>query len=227
MAYRRATAELDHQGFTIIPGPAPPEQMGKLAQAYDAVMATATGDDLKIGSTTTRVSDFVNRGAEFDDLYTFPPLLEACRQVIGVPFRLSSLLGRTLRPNQPAQHLHVDVRRDSADWPLLGFILMVDEFTLDNGATCFVAGSHRWPNAPTDEEPEAALACGPAGSMLIFNGSTWHGHTANTTNEPRRSIQGFYIPQGGRAATDFGARMSSVTRSRLSPLAQHVLALRE
>jgi hypothetical protein len=24
------------------------------------------------------------------------------------------------------------------------------------------------------------LACGPAGSIIIFHGSTWHGHTANT-----------------------------------------------
>ena len=59
------------------------------------------------------------RSAEFDDLYIFPPLLEACCRVIGRPFKLSSLLGRTLRPRSPAQELRVDVRRNSADWPLL------------------------------------------------------------------------------------------------------------
>lgn len=36
------------------------------------------------------------------------------------------------------------MRRDSADWPLVGFILMIDEFRPDNGATRFVPGSHRW-----------------------------------------------------------------------------------
>lgn len=174
----------------------------------------------------------MNRGAEFDDLYVFPPVLEACVRVIGRPFKLSSLLARTLRPHEPAQHLHVDVRRDSADCPLLGFILMVDEFRPDNGATRFVAGSHRSPENPDDTLPDLranrdqeVLACGNAGSLLVFNGSTWHGHAANTTSRPRRSLQGFFIPRDGRAGTNFAARMSPETRARLSPLAHDVLAL--
>ena len=72
--------------------------MERLVDAYTAAMASATGDDIRVGSTSTRVSDFVNRGAEFDDLYVFPPLLEACCRVIGRPFKLSSLHARTLRP---------------------------------------------------------------------------------------------------------------------------------
>jgi ectoine hydroxylase-related dioxygenase (phytanoyl-CoA dioxygenase family) len=38
--------------------------------------------------------------------------------------------------------IHVDVERTSTGWPLLGFIFMVDEFTANNGATRFIAGSH-------------------------------------------------------------------------------------
>jgi len=227
-----AALELQERCFVVIPGPVSPERMERLADAYDTVMATTTSDDVKVGSTTTRVNDFVNRGVEFDDLYVFPPVLDACRQVIGPSFRLSSLLGRTLRPHQPGQGLHVDVQRESPDWPLVGFILMVDEFRPDNGATSFVPGSHLRPNSPPgavsesqDDSHGRTLACGPAGSMLVFNGSTWHGHTANTSSAPRRSIQGFFIPRDGRAATDFAARMSSETRARLSPVAQNVLGV--
>ena len=228
-----AASELQERGFVIVPGPVPPDRIERLASAYDAVMASATGDDLKVGSTTTRVSDFVNRGVEFDDLYIFPPLLEACRHVIDGPFRLSSLLGRTLRANQPPQDLHVDVRCDSVDWPLLGFILMVDEFRTDNGATRFVPGSHLWPGSPEDSvsdrranHDDQVLACGEAGSLVVFHGSTWHGHSANTSGKPRRSIQGFFVPHAGRAGTDFDARMSPATRERLSPLAHQVLGTR-
>jgi hypothetical protein len=162
-----AASQLRERGFVIIPGP---ELFGRpelLVDAYTAAMASATGEDVKTGSTSTRVSDFVNLGAEFDGLYVFPPLLEACCRVIGRPFKLSSLLGRTLRPRSPAQELHVDVRCDSTDWPLLGFILMIDEFRPDNGATRFVPGSHRWPGTPeeTISDPRAqydgqVLACG-------------------------------------------------------------------
>ena len=222
-------ASLYERGFIVIPGPVPPEQMQRLADVYDHVVASAAGDDIKIGSTSTRVNDFVNRDAEFDDLYIFPPLLDAARRVIGRPFKLSSLHARTVPPHFPAlvQDLHVDVRRDSADWPLLAFILMVDEFRPDNGATRFVPGSHRSAKAlaERDESDVEVLACGAAGSLLVFNGSTWHEHGPNVSNGPRRSIQGAFIPRDGRAGTDFAARMSTETRARLSPLAQQVLAL--
>jgi hypothetical protein len=200
--------------------------------AYDAAVASAAADDVKIGSTTTRVSDFVNRGAEFDPLFTFPPLLEACCHVIGRPFKLSSLHARTLRPHSPTSELHVDVRRDTADWPLVGFIVMIDEFRPDNGATRFVPGSHHWPGTPEDVMPDRRaehdvqiLACGPAGSLLVFNGSAWHGHTANSSDTPRRSLQGAFIPRDGRAGTDFAARMRPETRARLAPLAKYVLSV--
>jgi phytanoyl-CoA dioxygenase PhyH len=227
-----AAAALDEHGFTVIDGPVPSIQMPTFAEAYDAAIDLATGDDVRIGSTTTRVSDFVNRGAAFDEIYVCPRLLEACCRVIGQPFKLSSLLARTLRPHQPAQSLHVDVQAASADWPLFGFILMIDDFRPDNGATRFVPGSHRQPVPPNgvSADPVAAhseqvLACGPAGSLLIFDGSTWHGHTANSSDHSRRSLQGFFVPRTGQAATNFRGRMPPETRRRLSPLAKYLLSI--
>jgi hypothetical protein len=79
--------------------------------------------------------------------------------------------------------------------------------------------------AMTSAHEGEVLACGAAGSLVVFNGSTWHGHTANSSDQPRRSIQGAFIPRGGRAATDFSARMRAETRARLGALAHAVLAL--
>jgi len=227
-----AAREVDERGVVVLPGPVPFAQMDRLSRAYDAAVESATGDDVKVGSTTTRISDFVNRGADFESLYVFQPLLEACCRIIGRAFKLSSFHARTLRPHNPNQDLHVDVRRGSADWPLLGFILMIDAFRPDNGATRFLPGSHRWPGSPDDvladcgaDHDGQILACGPAGSLILFNGSTWHGHTANRTDAPRRSLQGAFIPRDGRAGTDFGARMQAETRARLDPLARWVLGL--
>src|SRR5580765_1324300 len=187
-----AASELHQRGFIVLPGLVPPERMELLTDAYTAAMSSASGPDVRVGSTSTRVSDFVNRGADFDALYIFPALLDACCRVIGRPFKLSSLQARTLRPHAPAQELHVDVQRESADWPLLGFILMIDEFRQENGATRLVPGSHQWSSAPegsiADLRADRAgqvLARGPAGSLLVFDGSTWHGHAANTSDAPR------------------------------------------
>jgi hypothetical protein len=204
-----AAEELHHRGFTVIPHAVPGAGLQRLSQIYDAAMSSATGADMRIGSTTTRSGDFVNRGEEIDALCVFPPLLDACRRVIGRPFKLSSLHARTLQPRSLNGKLHVDVQRDSADWPLVGFILMVDEFRPENGATRFVPGSHRWLHSPDaqfsearGDHPEQIQACGPAGSLLIFHGSTWHDHAANTSDEPRRSLQGAFIPREGNAASD-------------------------
>ncbi len=43
--------------------------MELLANVYTTAVASATGADIKIGSTSTKVNDFVNRGAELDALY--------------------------------------------------------------------------------------------------------------------------------------------------------------
>lgn len=227
-----AARELHHRGFTVIPDAVPHTDLQRLSHAYDAAMSATTCADMKIGRTTIRLNDFVNRGKEIDALYVFPPLLDACCRVIGRPFKLSSLHARTLQPRSLNGKLHVDVQRDSPDWPLVGFILMVDEFRAENGATRFVPGSHRWLHAPEagfsesrSDHPEQVQACGPAGSLVVFHGSTWHDHAANNCDEPRRSVQGAFIPRHGNAAFDFGTRLTAETRARLSSVARYVLAI--
>ncbi len=118
----------------------------------------------------------VNRGAEFDDLYVLEPVLSACLASIGPRFKLSSFHGRTVLPGAAAQRLHVDVRPDQDAWPLLGFIVMLDEFRADNGATRFVPGSHRaeTPTERSRRQPSArrlepVLACGTAGSVIVYS----------------------------------------------------------
>ena len=227
-----AVRELCEAGFVVIHGPVPPERLARLAEAYDAAVAGAAAADVSVGSSTTRVHDFVNRGTEFDALYVYQPVLEACCRVIGRPFKLSTLLARTVRPHSPAQALHADFERDADGWPMVGFILMVDEFRRDNGATRFVPGSHRRSIIPgdltsaraADDEPQVQ-ACGPAGSVIIYNGSIRHGHSANQSGEPRRSIQGAYIRREARAGVNLPARMRPETLARIGTLAKYLLAV--
>jgi hypothetical protein len=74
-----------HGGFTVIPGAAPGARLERLRDGYDAAMASATAADLKVGSTTTRLGGFVERGEDIEALFCWPPLLEACCRVIGGP----------------------------------------------------------------------------------------------------------------------------------------------
>ena len=65
-------------------------------------------------------------------------------------------------------------------------------------------------------------ACGPAGSMILYNGSVWHGHGANPTDRPRRSIQGAYIRRTLESSGTL--RTNAETLDRIAPLAQYLLA---
>ena len=210
----RAVEALGTDGFVVLPGPFPTSQIASLQAAYDSACATAAPEDIGVGRTSTRVNDFVNRGPAFEPLFTWPPALEAARLVIGARYRLSVLHARTLHQGAQAQQLHVDVPRASDAWPMFGFIFMVDDFRADNGATRFVPGSHRRLDPPERLladlfAPQAGevLACGPAGSVILFDTSTWHGHTANSSASPRRSLQGTFIPYTARPATDFVGRL--------------------
>ena len=76
---------------------------------------------------------------------------------------------------------------------------MLDDFTLDNGPTRMVPGSHRWGTRPQDvlDDPLAphrdeVLLTGTAGSIAVMNAHVWHGGTANTSAAPRLAMHAFY-----------------------------------
>ncbi len=189
----KALSDLDEHGFVVIPCPFDVDEMARISEMYDRVIASATSDDIRVGSTTTRVKGF----ADLKVLFTHPSLLEAASRIIGGPFRLSSIHSRTLHANVASKDLHIDFGPGEDRFPLASFIFMVDEFRKDNGATGFVPGSHRWPSRPegaAETEVEVTMACGEPGSLIVFDGSVWHGHTANLTDTPRRSIQGAFVP---------------------------------
>jgi hypothetical protein len=70
-----ALQDLQEEGFGVISGPVAPGRLARLAEAYDSAVLGAASTDVSIGSSTTRVHDFVNRGAEFDGLYIYEPIL--------------------------------------------------------------------------------------------------------------------------------------------------------
>ena len=223
-------AQLCDSGFIVIPGPATPGGIGRLSEVYDRAIATADAADVRVASST-RVTDFVNRGSEFDGVYIFPPLLAACCLIIDQPFKLSGTRARTLEPGAPVEALHVDVKPTADAWPIVGFIMMIDAFEAENGATRFVPGSHlklREPSEfmsnPADVHEHQVLACGPAGSIIVFNGSVWHSHTANRSQRRRRSLQGHFVPRAAQPSVDHSARLHPEVLGRIGTLARYILA---
>lgn len=231
-----AARQLHESGFVVLPGPLIPGGCEQLSRAYDRAVAAADPSDVHISKTrtSTRINNFVNRGSEFDGIYVYPPLLSACCQIIGGPFKLSGMRARTLHAGAPTEGLHVDVKHQADGWPLVGCILMVDAFTAENGATRFVPGTHlesRDPgevmNNPKDDHPKQVLACGPVGSIVIFDASVWHGYTANKSNTPRRSIAAHFVPRNAQPSPDDPSQQTRPeTLLRISDLGKYILNVR-
>lgn len=85
---------------------------------------------------------------------------------------------------------HRDVRSFEHDPRMLNLLVMLDEFTIENGATYMLAGSHLVDLRPEEDLffLNAARAVGGAGSILLFDSRLWHAAGSNTTDQHRRAI---------------------------------------
>lgn len=112
-------------------------------------------------------------------------------------YQLGSVTGIELGPGQKAQELH----RDDSMYPIrlpgmemqIGVMWSLTDFTVDNGATVVVPGSHRLIGRG---EPVDSSLCHQAvmgmGSALFYLGSTIHGAGANQTDELRAGLINTY-----------------------------------
>ena len=88
-------------------------------------------------------------------------------------------------------NIHRDLRFYSNTFPMmLNCLVMVDDFTIQNGATFLLPQSHLVEKKPTSEEfyLKASQVTGENGDLLIFNSNVWHCAAPNHTNNPRRAI---------------------------------------
>jgi ectoine hydroxylase-related dioxygenase (phytanoyl-CoA dioxygenase family) len=106
---------------------------------------------------------------------------------------INSFSGLDNLPNQPnfSAIIHRDLRFYSGYFPImLNCLLMVDDFTIENGGTYLLPYSHLEERKPSDEEffQNAIQSVGKKGDMLIFNANVWHSSAPNITQDHRRAI---------------------------------------
>lgn len=208
------------QGFVVLPGPFSSGELSSISEDFEQTLAGTSGDLIKYGSRSTRFA-LSPVAKPFCKIYLHPPLLKVVSDRIGAAFKLSSFFGRVLRPDTDAPPLHQDIKPGQDGDPLIGFILMVDAFTAENGATRFAPGSHRSASPARDEQQ----ICGARGAMIVFDGLTWHEHGANATHLPRRCVQGYFIRSDHTAARRWSDELTGVEVASLGRDAQELLAI--
>lgn len=185
-------AALDERGYALVERVLSDEDViRKRAELERLAEATPAGRNDFEGYRTRRVYALFGKTRAYDDLALHPLLLGVCDRLLE-HYQLSAPVGLWLGPGETAQSLHCDDLVYPLPWPhqhvVLNSVWALCDFTPANGATRLIPGSHRWPRDRRPEESEAVAVEMPAGSALLYVGSTWHAGGANRTDQSRPAI---------------------------------------
>ena len=233
MSPQQAAFELDLYGYTVLPSVLTGAEAADLARELDAADARI-GIDYSYDEAFARLVPCVPAlGARFMALVDHPQVLAVIEQVLGADLVLGSMNCRIVRPGDPEQPLHSDIpavhRRTLGAPVMLQAVWMIDGFTMDNGATKIVPGSHRHAESYPPEAmalPHVLAPVAPAGSVLVFNGQCWHGGGANRSQGRRRAIFGHYrIGAWMRFQTDPGLYLGEEHWTQMSPRQRELMRI--
>jgi ectoine hydroxylase-related dioxygenase (phytanoyl-CoA dioxygenase family) len=148
--------------------------------------------------TNQRVWNVLSRSPIFADLAAHPTALGLLRSVLGWPMLLGNLSANITGPGGGEMALHADQIFVPTPWPAdpqgANAAWCLDDFTAENGATCFVPGSHQLHRPPHPDEIAVAVPMeAPAGSLVVFESRLWHRTGHNGTSDRRRAgLFGWY-----------------------------------
>src|SRR5579871_4333219 len=166
------------------------------AELAPFISATAPGRDEFSGKRTRRTGGLVARSPKCRDLVMHPLTLGAAGELLShaTSFQLHLTQVIAIGPGEPAQAIH----RDQWAFDFFPFpkdyevqfntIWALTDFTAENGATRVVPGSNHFEDKLRFKEADTIAAEMRRGSVLVYNGSVYHGGGANRSEATRIGI---------------------------------------
>lgn len=211
---------LQRDGYVILDGVLDAQQVQSI-KADIVPRLSHTGRNRFEGHRTQRLYAVLEKTRATDPLVEHPRILALLDRLFLPNYLLSQLQIISILPGESAQMLHFDdafykVRRPR---PPLGAatVWALDDFTATNGATQLIPGSHLWDDArvPTPED-RVVDAVMPAGSVVFFLGTLWHGGGANRSGSPRLAATAQYCEPWLRTQENYFLSVSRETARELS-----------
>jgi ectoine hydroxylase-related dioxygenase (phytanoyl-CoA dioxygenase family) len=186
-------ALLERDGYAIVERYLSVENVRAKKEDLERVLrSTPTGRNDFEGYQTQRIYALFAKTRAFDATATDPLVLGVLERVLGPAFVLSAPTAISIGPGETAQNLHTDdivypIPRPHREL-VVNTMWALDDFTEENGATHIVPGSHKWTDQRPDESTPTVRAVAPAGSVMFFVGSVYHGGGANNTSNRRLGV---------------------------------------
>ncbi len=225
---------IDECGFCVVPSVLSSDEAGKLRKIVDQLRDQESYPDAdRLGHH--RVLHLAAKHPAFVELMCHPVTMAVCEKYLGEDFVCSTWTSNTALPGANLTYWHVDhpywtiAPPFPVEPPLTAHtIWCLDEFSVDNGATRFVPGSHRRTRLPEhngDYDDEGVTVEAPPGSVIYAHGACWHSAGRNTTDKPRTAIFGRYARSYIVLQEDMKRQLAAVESP--TPLVERLLGAKQ
>lgn len=204
-----ASPDLDafqRDGYVVLPSLLAPHQLDAVLEGLSPYL----GGDAPLGRNdfegrqTNRVYALLAKVPAMAALVEHPRVLSLVDALLEPGYLLSAALAINLLPGETAQAWHYDDGFYTLPRPRppvsISTIWALDDFTVSNGATEVVPGSHLWgPEVVSgDDDPRRVPVVMPAGSVVVFSGTLWHRGGANRSDGRRLCVSPQYCQPWAR-----------------------------
>lgn len=165
----------------------------------------------------------IEKTLDCNPLVEHPVILGLLDRVLQPNYLLSQLQMINILPGEAQQPIHYDDGFYPIARPRPAYgaatVWAIDEFTEDNGATVTIPGSHTWGDrVPADADVQIPAVM-PAGSVIFFLGTLWHGGGENRSSSNRLAVTAQYCEPWCRPQENFSL---STSVERVKQCSEHM-----
>jgi ectoine hydroxylase-related dioxygenase (phytanoyl-CoA dioxygenase family) len=247
-------AAMRANGFALCEGVLSAAEIAEIKSALQPYLAAEQrGRNNFEGYLTERIYSLVACGKAFEALAEHPLVLDVCDAFLLPNYLLTASQAININPGETRQAPHTDDAFYRIPRPRAAISIStmwaIDDFTVQNGATEIVSGSHAWADdtlnrvldsidfatAPVGERVPQECSVAPewerqlrpatmsAGSVMIFLGTLLHRGGANRTALPRLAISNQYCEPWARQQENFMLSIPAERTREMSPRLQAML----
>jgi len=229
---KNISAQLAERGWVLFERVIPAEQLAPIREAILAGVEDCGRRQVASGARATpdgTAHHTVGQYPAMDDFLERAWVGEhVARYFDGAPYILHAFNPATVAPGAASylHNIHRDVRTHAGPFRMmLNMLVMVDAFTLENGATHVLSGSHHEAAKPDEVRfhAQSDRLVGPAGSIVLFDSNLWHAAGSNVSGATRCALTLSFSRAFIKQQMDYPRFLGEAYGQRLRPAMRQLL----